>query len=230
LKVPIEKIRKYDGETCFICGKYLLNNTHKDLAYLEVHTGSTVRAIPDKYYLFTCPSCGKIGHKRCWYDYAEKRVNKSWFGLKYDWQLVCPSCGVQLSPARKTIPKWEEGYQIPGHPDEELIELHIQDVLKWKAGSVFGKIGAAIGDFFKAVGLGSLTDTETSAIARAAQKVGRTIKDVAEKVFKLDVEPVRRSEIKELKCQNCGASLPLLDPYEEAVVCEHCGTAHLLPA
>lgn len=229
MKVPVEKMRKYDGEICFICGRYLLNNTHSDLAYLEVHTGTSVRATPDKYYLFECPSCGKIGHKRCWYDYGEKKIKKDWFGFKKEWQLICPSCNVQLSPRRQEIRKWKHGYQIPGHPDEQLIELHTADVLTWKAGSIFGKIGAAIGDFFKAVGLGSLTDTETNAVARAAQKVGRTLKEVADKVFKLDVEPEIRSELKELKCQNCGAPLPLPAPYEEAVVCEHCGTAHLLP-
>jgi hypothetical protein len=101
--------------------------------------------------------------------------------------------------------------------------------MAWKAGSLFGKIGRAIDNFFKAVGIGSLSDSETNAVAQAAAKIGKTLRDVAQQVFRLDIPAEERSEIKELKCQNCSAPLPLPEPYEEAVVCSHCGTAHLLP-
>jgi hypothetical protein len=227
LRVPIEKFGKYENEVCFICGRPLLDYTGKDIAYLPTHTGIKTKAKPSKYFLFECPSCHKIGHKRCWYDYGEKKVKAGFF--KREWQLFCPSCGVQISPRRDERKDWKEGYQIYGYDDDKLIEIHVSDIKSWKSGSFFRRIGEVITNFFKAVGLGSLTDNETNAIARAAQKVGKTIHDVAEKVFKLDIDPEKRSEMKELKCQNCGAPLPLPEPYEEAVVCAHCGTAHLLP-
>jgi hypothetical protein len=228
LRVPVNKMGKYDGKTCFICGKYLLNNTPNDLAYLLLPAGRVEKAKPDKYYLFSCPNCGKVAHKRCWYDTGEMKIKKGWF-RKPEWKLGCPSCGQQLSSTRSDRTDWKRGYQIPGHPDDELTELHVSDVLSWKAGSIFGRIGRAIDNFFKAVGLGSLSDSETDAVAKAAGKIGKTIRDVAQQVFRLDIPVEQRSDIKELKCQNCGAPLPLPEPYEEAVVCAHCGTAHLLP-
>ncbi|MHA2193844.1 MAG: hypothetical protein ACXAAR_10510 [Candidatus Thorarchaeota archaeon] len=36
MRVPVDKMAKFDGKTCFICGKYLLNNTSGDLAYLQL--------------------------------------------------------------------------------------------------------------------------------------------------------------------------------------------------
>lgn len=142
--------------------------------------------------------------------------------------MVCPSCGHILSSTRSERTDWKRGYEIPGHPDTELLELQIPEVISWKAGSVFGKIGRAIDTFFQAVGFGSLSDPERSSIGRAAQKIGKTINDVAERVFKLNIPSETRSEIKDLKCQNCGAPLPLPGEFENAVVCAHCGTAHLL--
>jgi len=228
VRVSVEKMGKLDGKTCFICGKYLLNNSTNDLAYLQLPSGSTQRAKPDKYYLFECPNCGKVAHKRCWYDVGEQKIKKGWFRGS-DWRMACPSCGLQLSSTRSERTDWKRGYQIPGHPDDELIELHVGDVLTWKAGSIFGKIGKAIDSFFKGVGLGSLSDSETNAVAAAAGRIGKTIRDVAQQVFRLELPPEERAEIKQLKCQNCGAALPMPDLFEEAVVCAHCGTAHLLP-
>jgi hypothetical protein len=109
------------------------------------------------------------------------------------------------------------------------MELFTGDVLTWKAGSIFGRIGKAIDNFFRAVGLGSLDESETNAIAAAAAKIGKTIRDIAQKVFRLEIPPEQRSELKDLKCQNCGAPLPMPEPHEEAVICSHCNTAHLLP-
>ena len=230
MKVPSTKIGKFDGKICFICGVYLLNNSNGDLAYLPVHTGRSVKAKPDKYFLFQCPNCEKIAHKRCWYDHGEKKIRKGWFGAS-ERQLVCPSCNQPLSAKRKDLPKWNKGYQIPGHPDDELIELHTKEVLGWKAGSLFGKIGKAIDSFFVSVGLGSLSDSETSSIAKAASKIGKTIQDVAKKVFKLEIPLEERTimDLTALECQHCGAPLPKPEIYDEAVVCRHCGTAHLLP-
>lgn len=228
MKISPAKIGKFDAKTCFICGKYLLNNTPGDLAYLPLHTGQTSKAKPDMYFLFGCPNCGKIAHKKCWFKHGEKKKKKGWFGGS-EWQLVCPSCTQPLSPKRDKIRSWKKGYQIPGHPDEELIELHVREVMTWKAGSVFGKISKAIDSFFVAVGLRSLSSKETSSIDRAAAKIGKTIQDVAKDVFRLEIPVEERSKLTELKCQNCGAALPLPEPYEEAVVCAHCGTAHLLP-
>jgi hypothetical protein len=195
--------------------------------WLKLPAGNKQMAKPDKYHLFQCPECKKYAHKRCWYDVGEIKTRKGWFGSQ--WTLHCPSCGVQLSEKREKREDWKRGYEIPGHSDDELMELYVSDVLAWKAGSIFGKIGKAIDSFFKAVGLGSLTDSETSSVARAAKKIGKTISDVAQRVFKLELPPEHRTELKELVCQNCGAPLPLPEPHEEAVVCEHCGTAHLLP-
>jgi predicted RNA-binding Zn-ribbon protein involved in translation (DUF1610 family) len=228
LRVPTDKMAKFDGKTCFMCGKYLLNNATGDLAYLQIPAGKVQQAKPEKHFLFSCPNCDKVAHKRCWYETGEIKIKKGWFGKK-EWRLGCPSCGQQLSATRSERTDWKRGYQIPGHPDDELIELHVSDVMAWKAGSIFGKIGRAIDNFFKAVGLGSLSDSETNSIAQAAERIGKTLRDVAQQVFRLDIPPEKRSEIKELKCQNCSAPLPLPEPYEEAVVCSHCGTAHLLP-
>jgi hypothetical protein len=229
LKIPVSKLSQFDGKTCFICGKYLLNNTPNDLAYLVLPTGKTMKAKPDKYFLFTCPNCDKIGHKRCWYNVGEQKHKRGWLFGKTEWKLQCPGCGQQLSATRDKRVDWKRGYQIPGHPDDTLMELHTPEVLTWKAGSIFGKIGKAIDNFFKVVGLGSLSESETSAVAVAAAKIGKTIRDIAQKVFRLEVPPEGRAEIEELKCQNCGAPLPLPEPHEEAVVCKHCNTAHLLP-
>ena len=219
-------MNKLDGRICFICGKYLLNQTENDLAYMRVHTGGSMKSKPDKYYLFACPNCNKIAHKRCWYNVGEKKSRKGWFGK--EWQLRCPDCGHVLSEKRDDRVDWKKGYQIPGHPDEELLELHKADIMAWKAGSLFGRIGRALDTFFQSVGLGSLSDPERSAVARAAAKIGKTIQDVAEQVFKLNIPREQRSELKELRCQNCDAPLPLPGEFDDAVVCEHCGTAHLL--
>ncbi|MGY5875639.1 MAG: hypothetical protein RTU30_07830 [Candidatus Thorarchaeota archaeon] len=227
MRVTPDRIGKFDGKTCFICGKYLLNYTSNDMAWLLLPAGNKQKAKPDKYFLFSCPNCKEMGHKRCWYDFGEIKKRKGWFGSQYT--LHCPSCGQRLSESRENREDWKRGYQLPGHVDGELIELHVSDVLAWKAGSIFGKIGRAIDNFFKAVGLGSLTDPERNAVAKAAAKIGKTIQDVAQRVFKLNIPAEQRKELEELKCQNCGAPLPLPEPYEEAVVCEHCGTAHLLP-
>ena len=229
MRVTPDKMGKLDGQKCFICGRYLLNNTNEDLAYTQVHTGAKVKAKPDTYYLFSCPNCQKTGHKRCWYDVAEKTIKEGWFGKK-QWRLECPGCHQILSEARPEKVDWEHGYQIPGHPDEELIGLQIPDVLAWKAGSVVGKIGHAVDGFFKSVSVGSLSASETSAIAQAAARIGKTLRDVANMVFRLDTPAAKRSEIKDLKCQHCGAPLPIPKQFEQAVVCAHCGTAHLLPA
>jgi len=227
LRIMPDKMNKLDGRTCFICGKYLLNNTEKDLAYLKVHSGSPMKAKPKMYHLFPCPHCDKIAHKRCWYDVGERKVKKGWFG-KSEYILSCPSCGTDLSSKRPKRGDWKRGYEIPGHPDSEILELHVPDVMTWKAGSVFGKIGRAIDNFFQAVGFGSLSDPERNSISRAAQNVGKTIQDVAERVFKIKLSPKQRSELKELRCQNCDAPLPLPGEFDDAIVCAHCGTAHLL--
>jgi hypothetical protein len=219
-------MNKLDGRICFICGKYLLNYSRDDLAYARVHTGETTLAKPEKYHLFACPNCNKIAHKRCWYNVGEKKHRKGWFGK--EWQLQCPDCGHILSEKRDERLDWKKGYQIPGHPDEDLLELHKTDVIAWKAGSLFGRVGRAIDSFFQSVGLGSLTDPERSSIARAAGRIGKTIQDVADEVFRLNIPKEQRQELKELRCQNCDAPLPLPGEFEDAVVCEHCGTAHLL--
>ena len=180
------------------------------------------------YYLFSCPNCGKVAHKRCWYNHGEVKKRNGWFGKK-EWRLVCPNCEQQISSKRFQRVDWKKGYQIPGYPDSELPELYTADVLAWKTGSIFGKIGQAVDGFFKSIGLGSLTDSETGAITKAAKKIGKAFRDVAERVFKLEIPVEKRREITALTCQNCGAPLPMPEPYEEAVVCENCGTAHLLP-
>ena len=133
-------MRKLDGRTCFICGKYLLNYTESDIAYLEVHSGDSVKARPNKYYLFSCPNCNKIAHLRCWYDIGEKKIKKGWFG-KSEYQLTCPSCNSVLSQKRPKKGDWKHGYRVPGHTEEDLLELQVQDVIAYKAGSMFGKIG-----------------------------------------------------------------------------------------
>ncbi len=227
MRLSIEELDKLDGKTCFICGNYLLNYLNRDLAYQRVYSGKVVKMVPQRYFLFTCPNCGKTAHKRCWYDYAEVKVRGGLFRKK-KWKLICPSCRTELSDEHDLI-DWKRGYQIPGHPDDELPELLIQDVLAWKAGAAIGKIRMGITNFFVAVGFSSLTDPERSAIAQAAQRIGKTIQQVAERVFRLNLSGTDRSELKELKCQNCGAPLPLPESGVTAVVCEHCGTAHLLP-
>ena len=232
MKAPADSISKFDGKTCFICGKYLLNNSEKDLAYLPVHTGKSVLAKPDKYFLYPCPNCSKVAHKRCWYNHGEKKHKKGFFS-KSKWQLQCPKCGHVLSPEREERIDWRKGYQIPNAPDEDLIELRVSKIQQWKAGSFFGKIGLgishAIDSLFKTLGLSSLNDSETDDVSGAAAKIGKTLSDVEQKVFKLNVSPEERKELKELRCQNCDAPLPLPEHHEAAVVCEHCGTAHLLP-
>ena len=226
MRLTSEKLNKLDGRTCFICGKYLLNYTAKDMAYMKVYSGKGSKIRPDMYHLFTCPNCENIAHKRCWYDVADRKSRKGFFGK--EWQMFCPKCGHTISPKRSERIEWKRGFDIPGHPDSELLELHVPDVITWKAGSVFGKIGKALNNFFRAVGLGTLSDPERSSIASAAQKIGKTIQDVAEQVFKLDLPKEKLSELRELKCQNCAAPLPLPGEFDEAVVCVHCGTAHLL--
>lgn len=226
MRITPDKMKELEAKTCFICGRYLLNSTGNDTAYIPVHSGGSVKARPEKYYLFSCPNCQSTGHKRCWYDVGERRYRKGWFGK--EWQLICPNCRHVLSEKRENRVDWKDGYQIPGHPDDELPELHKQDVVAWKAGSLFRNIGLAVDGFFKSVGIGSLDDPEQNAIARAAARIGKTLQDVAQQVFKLDLSQKERSEITELRCQNCGAPLPLPGQFKDAVVCAHCGTAHLL--
>lgn len=226
MRITPNKIGRLDGRTCFICGKYLLNTTGDDMAYLPVHTGKSVRAEPERYYLFSCPNCESTAHKRCWYNVGEQKFRKGWFGK--EWQLICPSCGHVLSEKREDRTDWKKGYQIPGHPDSELLEIYRADVVAWKAGSVFRSIGRAVDGFFKSVGIGSLDSPEQSSVARAAAKIGKTLQDIAQQVFKLDLSEKERSELKELKCLNCGAPLPLPGEFDDAVVCTHCNTAHLL--
>jgi hypothetical protein len=226
LRLSPEKMNKLDGKTCFICGKYLLNYSSDDLTYLKVYSGRGEKAKPDQYHLFSCPNCESMAHKRCWYNVGEQKKRKGFFGK--EWQMFCPKCGHAISSKRDDRVDWKRGYEIPGHPDSELLELHVPDVMAWKAGSIFGKLGKAIDSLFQAVGLGSLTDPERSSIARAAQKIGKSIQDVAERVFKLNIPKEKRSEIRNLKCQNCGAPLPLPGEFDDAVVCAHCDTAHLL--
>ncbi|MHA1770555.1 MAG: hypothetical protein ACTSYL_04995 [Candidatus Thorarchaeota archaeon] len=205
----------------------MLKYNIQDLAYAETHTGRSVKAKPERYYLFACPNCGRIAHKRCWYNVAEQRVKKGLFGTK-GYRLVCPSCGYEVAPLRKKRTPWTKGYQIPGHPDSELLEIFVADIRSYKTGKMFGSLGRAITGLFRAVGLGSLTDPERSAIARAAAKVGRTMEDVAKDVFKIELPKEGDHEIKALTCQNCGAPLPMPGPGESVVVCEHCGTAHII--
>ncbi|MFW9920326.1 MAG: hypothetical protein ACFFED_12055 [Candidatus Thorarchaeota archaeon] len=231
MKLTADKMDKFKDRPCFICGKDLLTNTMADLAYVPNAVGQSLKHKPERYFLFPCPNCSKVAHKRCWYNHGEKTHKKGFFSKEY--RLECPGCGQILSPKRDKKINWQKGYEIPGHPDNELIEVHLAAVRDWRRGRSIGdfisRVGQAIETFFKAVGLGSLTDRETSAVARAAEKIGKGISDVAEKVFRLDISPEERSEIKELKCQNCGAPLPLPEYWEEAVVCSHCRTAHLLP-
>jgi len=227
VKLTPDKLSKLDGRTCFICGRYLLNYKESDMAYSEVHTGDSIKTKPPKYFLYECPECKKIAHLRCWYDVGENKIKKGWFKGS-EFQLICPSCKTVLSPKRPKKTDWKHGYRIPSHPEEDLLELQVQDVISYKAGSVFGKIGKAIDSFFQAVGLGSVSDPERSSIARAAQRVGKTIQDVAERVFRIKITPEQRSELKELRCQNCGAPLPTPGEFDDAIVCAHCGTAHLL--
>ncbi|TFG32478.1 hypothetical protein EU527_10000 [Candidatus Thorarchaeota archaeon] len=158
---------------------------------------------------------------------GEKKVKKGWFS-KSEYQLTCPSCSTILSQKRPQRVDWKRGYQIPGRPEVDLLELQVQDVIAYKAGSFFGKIGKAIDGLFQSVGLRSLSNPERSAVARAAHRVGKTIQDVAEQVFRMKLTQEQRSDLKELRCQNCDAPLPLPGEFADAVVCAHCGTAHLL--
>ncbi|MFX1484682.1 MAG: hypothetical protein ACFFCP_16015, partial [Promethearchaeota archaeon] len=194
LRITPDKMNKLDGKTCFICGNYLLNYSGNDFAYLKVHTGRTTKARPDQYFIFACPNCQSYAHKRCWYNVGERKTRKGFFGK--EWQMVCPSCGHIISPKRSDRTDWKRGYEIPGHPDSELLQLHISDVIAWKAGSLFGKIGRAIDGFFQAVGLGSLSDPERNSVASAAQRIGKSIQDVADRVFKLSVPIEKRSELR----------------------------------
>lgn len=223
---------RFKDKTCFICGRLLLDYTPADFAYVPNVAGKSIKAKPEKYHLYPCPECNEVAHKRCWHKHGETQYKKGFFS-KSEFQLKCPSCGRELSQKRENVTKWERGYEIPGHPDKELFEIYLTDLRDWKRGRAVGSflrmVGSAIDSFFKAVGLGSLTNTETSAIAKAAAKIGKGINDVAEKVFRLDITPEERKELRDLKCQNCGAPLPIPEFYEEAVVCQHCNTAHLLP-
>jgi len=232
VRLTPDKMDRFKDKTCFICGRQLLDYTPADLAYVPNVTGKSIKAKPDKFHLFPCPECNEVAHKRCWYKHGEIPKKKGFFS-KSDFQLTCPSCSRPLSVKRDKVVDWRKGYEIPEHPDDEILEIQIPDLIRWKRGRSVGSflkmVGDALTSFFQAVGLGSLTDTETSAIARAAEKIGKGINDVAEKVFKLDISPEERKNLTELKCQNCDAPLPLPEYWEEAVVCSHCGTAHLLP-
>ncbi|MHA2023110.1 MAG: hypothetical protein ACTSWQ_05560, partial [Candidatus Thorarchaeota archaeon] len=96
MRITPDKMNRLDGRVCFICGKYLLNYTAKDMTYLKIHSGSKTKAKPDQYHLFKCPNCSKIAHVRCWYDVGERKVKKGWFS-KSEYILTCPSCGTDLS-------------------------------------------------------------------------------------------------------------------------------------
>jgi len=228
LKVTPDRMGDLDGKTCFICGRYLLNNSLKDLAHAEIHTDLPLKAKPDKYFLFTCPSCSKTAHKRCWYEVAEKKI-KNGLLVKTQWRLECPSCHQVLSPPRPERIDWKRGYQIPGHGDAELIELHVPEVFGWKTSQVVGKIGKAIDGLFRTIGLGALTPAQHGSIAQAVNKIGKTFGFVTSAVV-LDATPQQRRDLRDLRCQHCGAPLPLPGLAESAVVCAHCGTAHLLPS
>ncbi|NWF95992.1 MAG: hypothetical protein HXY34_07590 [Candidatus Thorarchaeota archaeon] len=235
MRVTTDKMRHLDGQQCFICGRYLLNNTMDDLAYVEIVVGGPRRAKPDRYHLFQCPNCGKIGHKRCWYNHAEKKVGGGIFSAPKGWEMKCPSCGHLIVPLRKEKKDWARAYQIPGHPDEELLEIWVQDVHSYKSGSIIGKIGsviggvgAAIGGVLRAVGLASLTPSEKTAVSDAAQRAGKTWSEIAQQVFRLNIPPEQRSQIRDLRCQHCNAPLNPPGQFDTAIVCEHCGTAHLL--
>lgn len=232
MKLTPDKMDRFKDKTCFICGRELLDYSPADLAYVPNAAGKSIKAKPPKFFLFPCPDCNQVAHKRCWYKHGEKKHKKGFFS-KPEYRLECPSCARELSQKREGLKDWNRGYEIPGHPDSELIEVQVSDVISWKRGRSVGSflkmVGDALNAFFHAVGLGSLTDTETSAVAKAAAKIGKGINDVAEKVFRLDITPEERKQLTELKCQNCDAPLPLPEFYEEAVVCVHCGTAHLLP-
>jgi len=228
LRVTVDKMGKLDGQLCFICGRYLLNSGEGDLAYAEIIMGGPQKAKPERYHLFACPGCGKMAHKRCWYNVADKPLRGGLFSGPKGWEMKCPSCGHMISGLTKERKDWRRGYQIPDHPDSELPELYLADTQSYKAGSFFGKIGSTIGDFFKAVGLAGLSANEKSSISAAAERVGRTLQNISSQVFRLNVTPAQRAELKELKCQHCGAALPLPGQFDEAIVCQHCGTAHLL--
>ncbi|MEM4735847.1 MAG: hypothetical protein QXS20_09055 [Candidatus Thorarchaeota archaeon] len=223
-------MNRLDGQTCFICGKYLLNYTPGDLAYEQIVLGGPRKAKPERYHLFQCPGCGRIGHKRCWYEHADKPVGAGLFRGPKGFEMKCPICGHLIAPLRKDKTDWRKGYEIPGHPDSELLELYIADVSQYKASSFIGKIGAAIGGFVKAVSVGfsSLTPAERSSIQAAADRSGQSMSDVQDRVFRLNISPQERTQLRELKCQHCGARLPTPGQFDDAIICEHCNTAHLL--
>lgn len=227
MRISVEKMKNLEGKNCAICGKQLLAYNSDNLAYLPLPTGKSVKAKPERYHLFQCPNCEKIAHKRCWYRHGDEKMKTGMFSSAY--QLKCPNCEQVLSGKRDKRRTWMKGYQIPGHPDEDLIEVFLSDIKSFKGGSFLDKIGSTIGNVFKAIGIAALNDRETSAIATAAERVGMTISQIGQQIFKVNVTPAQRRGMEELKCQNCGAPLPVPDQFVEAVVCVHCGTAHLLP-
>ncbi len=228
MRIGVDKLNRLEGQHCFICGKPLLSHRIDDLAYIPVIKGGSVKAKPERYYLFQCPSCNKIGHKRCWYDVADRPVGGGIiFGPKGR-EMKCPACGYLIAPLRKEWVEWIRGYQIPGHPDEELFEIWVGDVNSYKAGAFISKIGAAIGGLFRAVKLGSLTASEKSAVSEAAQRVGKSFSDLSQQVFRLDVSQQDRQALRDLRCMHCSAPLPSPGQFDDAIVCQHCGTAHLL--
>ena len=227
MRFSVEKMKNLDGKNCAICGKALLKYNSDFLAYLPLPTGKSVKAKPERYHLFQCPNCEKIAHKKCWYRHGDVKVKTGIFSSAY--QLKCPNCEQILSGKRDKRRTWMKGYQIPGYPDEDLIEIFLSDIKSFQGGSFLDKIGSTIGGIFKAIGIAALNDRETSAIATAAERVGMTISQIGKQIFKVDATPAQRQGMEELKCQNCGAPLPVPDQFVEAVVCAHCGTAHLLP-
>ena len=227
MRISVEKMKHLEGKNCAICGKPLLKYNSDFLAYLPLPTGKSVKAKPERYHLFQCPNCEKIAHKRCWYRHGDKKVKTGMFSSAY--QLKCPNCEQVLSGKRDKRRSWMKGYQIPDYPDEKLIEIFLSDIKSFQGGSFLDKIGSTIGGVFKAIGAAALNERETSAISRAAEAVGMTISQIGKQIFKVDVTPAQRQGMEELKCQNCGAPLPMPDQFAEAAVCAHCGTAHLLP-
>lgn len=230
MRITLDKMNRLDGQVCFICGRFLLNYEEGDIAYMEIVVGGATKAKPERYHLFECPSCGKMGHKRCWYEHAQKQVGGGIFRASKGWQMNCPSCGhpvVSLTTDRKD---WKRGYQIPGHPDSDIPEIYLSDVTEYKAGAFLGKIGAAIGGIMKAVavGISNLTNAERNLVAAAAKKIGQPMSSISDEVIRLNIPADQRSQLKELRCQHCGANLPLPGKFDDAVICGHCNTAHLL--
>ncbi len=228
MKVPLEMLAQYDQQTCFICGRYLLNWGYKDISWQRLPTGKSHKKRPERYALFACPNCGRLAHKRCWYDHADRPEKRGLF-RKGPWKMVCPSCGVQIGPERDERTPWDKGYEIPGHPDDTIPELYTSDVRSYRAGAWVRRVKESVLGFFRAVGLNTLNEEEMDAVSRAAARIGKTMSDIAGRVIRLDENGKKRDELLELRCVNCGAPLPLPEKGETATVCEHCGTAYLLP-